>query len=79
MSSKPRKHRYLLGDNLLRRAPLVWHTSVVGDPVRRCPALVDMDAGPAEEALASLEDTVTVWDPRVLLGPMVEGPVLVKL
>lgn len=69
----------LTGDNLLRRDPPVWHIPVVGDLVCRCPALVEMDAGAAEEALASLGDTVTVWDSTVLLGPMVEGPGLVKL
>lgn len=57
---------------MLRR-DLVWHIPVVADLVRRCPALVEMDAGPAEEDLALLGDTVTVW------GPVVEGLVLMKL
>ena len=63
----------------MRRDPLVWHAPVVGDLVCRCPALVDMDAGAVEEVLASLGDTVTVWDSMVLLGPVVEGSVPVKL
>ena len=62
---------------MLRRDLLVWHVLMVGDLVRRWPALVEMDTGPAEEALASPGDAVTDWSPLVLLGPGVEG--LVKL
>ena len=63
----------------MRRDPLVWHIPVVGNLVCRCPALAEMAARPAEEALASLGDTVAVWDSTVLLGPVVGGPVPVKL
>lgn len=79
MSFSPTTPGYLSGDNLLMRDPLVWHIPVVGDLARGGPALVDTDTGPAEEALASLGGTVTVWDPTVLPGPMVEEPALVKL
>lgn len=60
---------------MLRRDLLVWHVLVVGDLVRRWPALVETDTGPAEEALALPGDAVTVWSPLALLGPRVEGPV----
>lgn len=63
----------------MRRDLPVGHIPVVGDPmVHRCPALVGVEAGPAAEAPALLGDAVTVWDPMVLLGPVVEGLVPVK-
>lgn len=78
-SFNPRAHGYLVGDNWSMRDPLVWHIPVVGDWAPRCPALVETDAGPAEETSASLGDTVTVWDPTVIPGPVVEEPGPVKL
>lgn len=77
ISFNPKTHRYLMGDNLLRRELLVWYILVAGDLVCRCPALVEKDAGPAEEALSLLGDAVTVWSPVILPGSGVEG--LVKL
>lgn len=77
MSFNPRTHGYLMGDNLLRRELLVWYILLVGNLVCRFPALVEMDAGPEEEALSLLGEVVTVWSPVILPGPGVEG--LVKL
>lgn len=62
---------------MLRSDLLVRHIPVVGGLVCSCPASVETEAGPAEEALALLGDAVTVWSPSVLWGPGVEG--LVKL
>lgn len=65
--------------SLLSRDLLVRQSPVVGDLVLRCPDLVEMDSGPAEESLALLGDVVTVWDPVVLLGPWLVVLVAVKL
>lgn len=76
MSLNPLAHGYLMGDNLLRSDLLVWHILMVGDVGLSGSALVEIDAGAAEEALALLGDAVTVWA-LLLVGPGVEG--LVKL
>lgn len=65
-----------MGDNLLRSDLLVWHILKVGEVGLSGPVLVETNAGAAEEVLALLRDTVTVWA-LLLVGPGVEG--LVKL
>lgn len=62
---------------MLRMDLLVRHVPAAGGRVRSCPGSVEAGAGPAEEALASLGDAVTVWSPSVLWGRGVEG--LVRL
>lgn len=61
----------------LRRGLLVWCILVVGDRVGGCPALEEVNAGPAKTSLVLLGDAVTVWSSGVLRGPGVEG--LVRL
>lgn len=61
---------------MLRSDLLVWHILKVGEVGRSGPVLVETNAGAAEEVLALLRDTVTVWA-LLLVGPGVEG--LVKL
>lgn len=57
-----------------RRDVLVWHISMVGDPVLWCPVWVEVGTRSAWPG-----EVISIWDSVVLLGPVEDGLGPVKL